>query len=165
MRALVVAIGNPLRGDDGAALEALKFVKLPAGVRTRTVQQLTPEIAAELNAVDWVIFVDADLEAKRVVIQQVGLRAPGSPLTHVTRPCEVVALARILFSFAGQAYLCGIPAGDLSEGATLSVSARRFAWHAAREIEALLAVQNGSTVAKAFPEQSHGNPQRRLTSV
>ncbi len=41
MPAIVIAIGNPLRRDDGVA----HHVRITPGVETRTVLQLTPEMA------------------------------------------------------------------------------------------------------------------------
>ena len=48
---------------------------------------------------------------------------------------QVAELARNLFGFLGSAYTCRIPARDLSNGEGLSLTARRFAKQAGREIE------------------------------
>ncbi len=63
---LVIGIGNPLRGDDGVGWWlAERAEQLPPGTPTRgpllvrTVQQLTPELAAELTDVRRVLFIDA----------------------------------------------------------------------------------------------------------
>ena len=55
---LVIAIGNGLRGDDGAAAHLLAGLGRPAPA-LRQVQQLTPELSADLAAVRRVLFVDA----------------------------------------------------------------------------------------------------------
>src|SRR5271169_5144401 len=116
MPALVIAIGNPLRRDDGVA----HCVRTPPGVETRAVLQLTPEIAEEIAGYDTVIFVDADVDASQVRVEAVDAAPSRAALTHASRPSEIVALARSLFGFAGEAYSCRIPVSDLSEGEGLS---------------------------------------------
>jgi Ni,Fe-hydrogenase maturation factor len=134
MPALVIAIGNPLRRDDGVA----HLVKAPR-VRQQSVLQLTPEISAELAPYRTVVFVDADVNAEQVRIEPVQ-DAPGhSSLTHASRPSEVVALARALFGFSGRAYTCHIPAHDFSAGEGLSLAAQSLASDAAREIIRIVA--------------------------
>jgi len=159
MAALIIAIGNPLRRDDGVALHMLKLLKVPQGVTTYKAQQLTPELAMEICVFDLVIFADADMVAERVVIEQVDVPPPDCPLTHVTRPQDVVALSRVLFSFTGEAFVCRIPVIDLSQGESLSSYARNSAVNATREIEAFLAVRVGNGVAVPVSEQ--GTPKRR----
>jgi Ni,Fe-hydrogenase maturation factor len=136
MAALVIAIGNPLRRDDGVA----HCVRIPPGVENRAVLQLTPEIAAEIAAYDKVIFLDADVHANRVRVDPVPAAPASASLTHVSTPAEIVALARALFGFSGDAYICRIPVVDLSEGERLSSSASQFADDAALEIDSLLAL-------------------------
>jgi Ni,Fe-hydrogenase maturation factor len=52
-RRLVIGIGNLLRGDDGVG------GLLAEEVGGRSVQQLTPELAAELAELEVVVFIDA----------------------------------------------------------------------------------------------------------
>lgn len=130
MPALVVAIGNPLRRDDGVAHQ----VRTPRGVDERAVLQLTPELAAEIASYNMVFFIDADINANQVRILPVTAAPARSPLTHVSRPSEIVALAQALFGFTGAAYTCRIPARDLSAGEGLTERASAFAEQAAREI-------------------------------
>jgi Ni,Fe-hydrogenase maturation factor len=136
MSALVIAIGNPMRRDDGVA----HHVQTPPGVERRAVLQLTPEMAEEIAQYNAVIFVDADVNAKQVAMEPVGKVPAPSPLTHVSNPVDIVALARALFGFSGHAYTCRIPACDLSEGEALSARSSKFAQQAAREIDSVLGV-------------------------
>ena len=108
MRRLAIAIGNPLRGDDGVAHQ----VHIP-GFERQDVLQLTPELAEEIASFELVVFLDASMTATKLHLEPVGPSA-GSPLTHFCSPGEIVALARGLFGFAGRAYLCHIPASDFS---------------------------------------------------
>ncbi len=130
MSALVIAIGNPLRRDDGVA----HLVKMK-GVEKRAVLQLTPEIAPYGT----VVFVDADVNAEKVRIEPVQEAPCPAPLSHVSRPSEVVEMARALFDFSGQAYTCHIPAHDLWVGEGVSRTAKTFAADASREIERVIA--------------------------
>lgn len=136
MSALVIAIGNPLRRDDGAAHYVANL--LPSNIQRRSELQLMPELAAEIAPYENVVFVDADIQSKQLRIEPVSLCSSASPFTHVLRPPELVALARSLFGFSGEAYLCRIPARDLSEGSGLTPLAQQSARQAAPEIEALL---------------------------
>ena len=138
MAALIIAIGNPMRHDDGVAHR----VEIPRNVARRAVLQLTPEIAAEVAHYETVVFVDADVSAKEVRIGPVDTApSPGLLallLAHVCRPAEIVAIARALFGFSGHAYTCHIPVSDLSEGEGLSRSASQFSQQASRAIDGLI---------------------------
>lgn len=114
MRTLLVACGNPLRGDDGAAPEVLLQVARTPEREFRVVQQLTPELAEEMAPFGRVIFLDADAMALHVAIEPVSEAAQRSPLSHASTPVGVVALSRALFGFAGAALVCRIPARDFS---------------------------------------------------
>jgi len=139
MPALVIAIGNPMRGDDGAASCVLELLGSRSGVSSRTVLQLTPEMAEGIAPHDTVVFVDADVNVSEPQIEVVNSLPCSSPLTHVPRPVEIVALARRLFGFSGSAYICRIPVSDFSEGQKLSPGTEKLARQAARQIERLLA--------------------------
>jgi len=133
MRTLVIAIGNPLRRDDGVAHHVL----IPPGADRRSVLQLTPEIAEEIAGFDSVVFLDGDVTAKEVRIESVDSLPSASTLTHVARPAEIVALARALFGFTGRACTCRIPVSDLSEGEGLSPRTETFARQASRAVAGL----------------------------
>jgi Ni,Fe-hydrogenase maturation factor len=106
MNTLAISIGNRLRGDDAVAHIIAAQLN---GIPTREVHQLTPEIAPDLAGLDLVIFIDADIEAKVPTIDPLPPPA-ATRLTHVLTPAEVVHLARTLYNFTGQAYLCRVPA-------------------------------------------------------
>ncbi len=149
MPALVIAIGNPLRRDDGVA----HYVQVPRGVFRHATTQLTPEVAEEVARYDTVIFVDADARAKEPRMEAIaaapaGSGRPASPLTHALGPPEVVALARKLYGFSGEAYVCRIPVRDLAEGEGLSPAAKRFVERAEREIDQLLATVSSAGTIK-----------------
>ena len=139
MRALLIALGNPLRRDDGVAQAVLKLPIAPE-TESRALFQLTPEVAAELAGFDPVIFIDADASAADVIIEAVNEQSSIGAFTHFASPSEVVALSRSLFGFAGQAFLCRIPANDFSLGEGSGRRAESFVRLAAERLRDLLAV-------------------------
>jgi hydrogenase maturation protease len=79
---LLIAYGNPLRGDDGvgwavaAAVEAAcASRRLP--YRVLTVHQLTPELASDVAGAERVVFVDAACDA-----------TPGEVISRAVRPAN-----------------------------------------------------------------------------
>jgi len=132
---LIIAIGNPLRRDDGVAQAVAARFEDDPRIGLRRVLQITPEIAAEIAGCDSVVFVDADLTVTRLTMAPVNESGLCPPLTHASTPPEIVALSRNLFGFVGTALLCRLPVEDLSSGeglsrratesATLAVSALR----------------------------------------
>jgi Ni,Fe-hydrogenase maturation factor len=119
MTRLFLAIGNPLRGDDGVAARVLELLTAP-GERIE-VHQLTPEIAAEIAPFDHVVFIDADAGANAVRLEPVQARATDAPaLSHHTSAATIVEAAQCWFGFTGQAWLCRLPACEFPMGFTLS---------------------------------------------
>jgi Ni,Fe-hydrogenase maturation factor len=139
MSALVIAIGNPLRGDDGAASRVLELLGGRTGFSSHAVLQLTPEMAEGIAPHDTVVFVDADVSVSEPRLEAVSSMPCPSTLTHVARPVEIVALARSLFNFSGRAYICRVPVSDFSEPQKLSRRTEKSALQAVCEIERLLA--------------------------
>jgi hydrogenase maturation protease len=139
MRTLLVACGNRLRHDDGVAHTALELLGSHAACETRAVLQLTPELAEEIAGFDQVVFLDADPNAVSPHVELLSAQAPVAALTHISHPAEIVALARVLYGFTGDARLCRIPAPDLSPGEGLSPAAKDFARQAADCLVAALA--------------------------
>ncbi|HEU0139783.1 MAG TPA: hypothetical protein VFQ79_08740 [Bryobacteraceae bacterium] len=140
MKTIIFAIGNSLRRDDGAAHRVLELLEPHPGVLTRSLLQLAPEQSEEIAPARMVVFVDADIEPGPARIERLprGGPPPRSPLAHSLRPAEIVALARSLFHFTGQAYVCHVPGADFSEGEGLSGTASRNAIRAAELLRDLL---------------------------
>lgn len=130
MRTLIVASGNSLRGDDGVAHRVLEL--LDARAESRSVLQLTPELAAEIANVDTVIFIDAAVDGSVVTVEPVPRPTSPPALTHVSNPSDIVALSAALFGFRGRALQCRIPVTDFAPGEGLSPYAENFAQEAAR---------------------------------
>lgn len=133
---LCIAIGNPLRGDDGVALRALRLLPQAEQMRTLEVVQLTPDLASEIAAADAVIFFDADSTIARVIFEAVrDCSARNVPLTHSMHPSELLEIARLLYSFAGESFLCRIPARQFEPSEGLSSEAEDAACSAAKLVE------------------------------
>jgi hydrogenase maturation protease len=112
MRTLLISIGNDLRGDDGVAHEVLKLLGPRPGCDFRAILQLTPELAADIGDYSEVIFIDADVQASEVELNE--LRKAGQAYSHSVGPGEVIELARGLYGFFGRAFVLRIPVRDLS---------------------------------------------------
>jgi len=139
MRAVLIALGNTLRRDDGVAHRAIELLGPVRGATVIDRIQLSPEIAEDIAEAGTVVFIDADLEAGETRIEPVaGPVARSSPLAHSVSPEEVLELSRRLFGFTGQAWLCRIPAQDFSAGEGLSELAERNAQVAAQLLRGVL---------------------------
>jgi Ni,Fe-hydrogenase maturation factor len=141
VRAVLIVAGNPLRGDDGVAHLAAEWLKNSHSTVIQT-QQLTPETAAELAGCDLAVFVDADIDVKTVVLEWAPEGVGTPSLSHWMHPGMVVALARKLYGFVGEAWWCRIPAREFSAGRPVSDAARAHAAEAAAMVRALLECSN-----------------------
>lgn len=139
MRALVIAVGNQLRADDGVAHRVLDLLEPESGLTFLRLHQLTPEVASEMPGAETVVFLDADPSAEHPslekVIQQV---ERSSPLSHWTSPASLILLATRLYQFRGEAWLCRLPARDFTPGAAITPEAETQAAVAARLVQELL---------------------------
>ncbi len=139
MKALLVAIGNPLRGDDAVAQATLEFIPPSPGLDTLSLNQLTPELSAKIATYDVVVFLDADLLASEVTLTPVEPTPPPPSLTHVSTPEEILALARGLYAFPGRALACRLPITSLAPGEPLTPQAQHSAAQAAQLLRQTLA--------------------------
>jgi hydrogenase maturation protease len=136
---VVVAYGNPLRGDDGVAWHVAERLQDP-DTRILLTQQLTPEIALDLKGASRVIFVDAaaDGEAGRVTCARVEGSARGAASAHHLSPEGVLAYARSLNGNAPQAFIVSVAGQDFGLGERLSGHVRAALPEAVRRVRALL---------------------------
>ena len=131
MKQLWIALGNPLRGDDGAAHHAVELASPGPDIAVRHEIQLTPELAVLIAGAGTVVFVDAAVSGEPAI------RETGEPdgrigLTHHLAPESLVRLARELFGFRGRAFVCAVPGERFEPGGSLSGRARDNAGTAAR---------------------------------
>jgi hydrogenase maturation protease len=112
---LVIGIGNPLRGDDGAG------ALLAEPVGGRSVQQLTPELAADLAELEAVLFIDAWLAPVGAAPQLTVITpAAGAAESHRLEPAQLLAISQALYGCAPQAHLLRVPAYRFDHGTALS---------------------------------------------
>jgi hydrogenase maturation protease len=136
---LLIAIGNPLRGDDGVAERVLRLLDPADAVTLQSVHQLMPECACELMRSETVVFLDADPRVEEPHLEPVSPQPSRDKLlSHASTPAEVVSLAQQLFGFAGSAWLCRIPAREFEPGHRLSPLAEDAAHAAAQLLESQL---------------------------
>jgi hydrogenase maturation protease len=123
--ALVIGYGNDLRGDDAVGrrvAEAVEALGL-SGVDVRSLHQLTPELAGELEGHDVVVFVDADMRVGDVSVQRLETDGRQVRATHHVDPRGLLALADLLGAPPAAAVAVSVPASDLALGEALSAQA------------------------------------------
>jgi hydrogenase maturation protease len=129
--ALVLGIGNTLRGDDGAAARVLELLEgRPTGHRLEAAHGLVPELAWDISSHDAVYFVDADLAAREVTLEPVPEGGAAAGAGHAWSPARVLQLARGL-GFSGDAWVCRLPVARCEVGEGLSPVAEAGARQAA----------------------------------
>jgi hydrogenase maturation protease len=131
--ALLIGIGNPLRGDDGVGGRLVEELAEELGgwstpsAELRVVQQLTPELACTVAGAQRVLFVDACVSAGTGVpwldvLQPdtcAGATAAGLP-SHQLEPAALLALAHTLYGWRGEGTLLRLPAFAFPHGQALS---------------------------------------------
>jgi hydrogenase maturation protease len=134
---LVIAIGNPLRSDDGAG-PALAELLRREGLRVLVVHQLGPELCDEVAAAPAVVFVDARAgdPAGSVRVTPLTGGAGSGATTHAVAPEVVLALAERLHG--------AHPAASFELGEGLTPEVARALPTARRAVEQLLAELTGA---------------------
>jgi Ni,Fe-hydrogenase maturation factor len=104
-----------MRGDDG--IGAL----LADQVGGRSVQQLTPELAAELAELEAVLFIDAWLAPAGAAARLTQISpAVGAVGSHRLEPAQLLAISQALYGRSPQAHLLRVPAYGFDHGTALS---------------------------------------------
>lgn len=135
---LIIALGNPQRGDDGAAAELCRIVG-PGPWTLIETMELTPELAETVAQASRVIIADADYRGGAPTLQALDSACScPAPLTHALRPSDLIAAARRLYGFQSEAWLLRIPGADFDLGHSLSETAQANVATAAGLIENLL---------------------------
>jgi hydrogenase maturation protease len=125
---LVIAYGNPLRGDDGIAwhvaqaLIELQLEQLEVLIR----HQLTPELAEALSSLPRVVFIDASvqLSAGQVERRDLEPEVTSEVLTHHLEPAQLLGLTKTLYGQVPHASLISIGVQNLDYGEQLSPQLR-----------------------------------------
>lgn len=148
MRIVAFALGNPIRGDDGAgpAIAAGLAALLP-GLEVVEAAELLPEHAEAVADADGVLFLDASVSGTpgEVRTAPVAPRAARAAMLHALVPEELLGLARALHGRAPPAALVTIAGKDFAFGESLSA-----------EVAAALPAARAQArdAARAFPHRA-----------
>lgn len=124
----MIGYGNPLRGDDGIGWRVAERLaeRLPAEqVEVIACQQLSPELAATLSTVSFVLFIDASVQELpgtfRLQSVQPAQLTPTTFSHHLT-PAQLLTLAGQLYAAAPAAQLLSIGGWEFGAQEQLSAS-------------------------------------------
>jgi hydrogenase maturation protease len=158
---LVVAYGNPMRGDDAVAWRLADAVPRRPDVEVLCMQQLVPELALAVSRAEAVLFLDARADGIPGEIQ-VEVVAPVShpaPFGHGLRPGDLVPLAARLGGRAPRAFIVTVSGESFALGADLSAPVRAALPAAGAAVRSLLrrlerrADRRGASTPEAQPER------------
>ena len=148
---LVIGYGNPLRRDDGVGrvvadrvAQAVHDRSICADVEVIEAHQLTPELAEPLSRADLAIFVDAAADAPAGCVRitpVVDGAVVGGSLLHHLGPQRLLAIARILYGRAPEAWAITVGAESFDHGDALSPAIERLVPQLVRDVALLLAVR------------------------
>lgn len=118
---LVLACGNPLREDDGAAWRVAAAL-CGSGFDMRCLQQLGPELAEDVSRAEEVLFLDAREggEPGAVRIEALSRAAEGPGLSHALSPGALLLCAERLYGRAPRAALLTLTGERFGHGEGLS---------------------------------------------
>ncbi|TVQ22410.1 MAG: hydrogenase maturation protease [Leptolyngbya sp. DLM2.Bin15] len=126
---LIIGYGNTLRGDDGAGYYIAEQMADQiashswTGVRSLSVHQLLPELAAEMTDVQTVIFVDAAMPSEIIAqprLEPLAAKATTPTLGHHLDMRSLLDLAHRLYGATPTAYRLLIPTQTFDIGITVS---------------------------------------------
>jgi hydrogenase maturation protease len=147
IKALVLACGNSLRGDDGVALQVVNDLQKTGcdpATEFRWPQQWTPELAEPISKAEVVVFVDAALDAPAGSIACTHLlpnRSTSLGGTHHSSPESLLLLAEELYGKRPlRAYLVTVAGAAFELEENLSDPVRSAIPGAVERIKALLSV-------------------------
>lgn len=143
---LILAWGNPSRGDDAAGLVIAESLagKVSGDVIIRCYHQLGPELAEDVAAAEHVIFIDAHMNPQwpDLVCREVDPAGEYTPDSHSSGPEELVALAQVLYHRRPKAHLVATRAFDTSFGADLTPQGKALVKQAEELVLGLLTAQS-----------------------
>jgi hydrogenase maturation protease len=137
---LVVCVGNPARGDDGAGARVAALLESredrSSHARVLAAHQLDVALAEDVAAASAVVFVDAERRSGGVEVRRV--EPGGGATTHTITPAALLALAAAIYGAAPAAWLVSVPASEMGHGEILSPTTTAACEDAARVVERLL---------------------------
>lgn len=147
MKALVLACGNSLRGDDGVGLQIVHHMRKSGhdlATEFHCQQQWTPELAEPISEARLVVFVDAalDMQPGSLACRQLQpKRSVSLGNTHYVSPESLLWLAQELYGKRpADAYLITVAGAAFELAETLSDPVRSAIPRAVERINALLSL-------------------------
>lgn len=138
---LIIAYGNPLRGDDGVGWQVAELLihkRWAEEVPILTRHQLTPELAERISEAARVIFVDAhagicpgEIQTRRIIADAEFSGA----FTHHLTPESLLAAAHEFYGRCPDAWLFSVTGGSFALQETLSPAVMASLPHLLSEIE------------------------------
>lgn len=145
---LIIAYGNPLRGDDGVAwhiAEQLAAAQGQSPLKILTRHQLTPELAEAISQANLVIFVDASVGQPPGTISCVPVGPEmADQSSHQFDPASLMFCAREIYGSAPKALLCTIAGEDFGYEERLSPTILAAMPKLLQRIRALIAAHEES---------------------
>lgn len=129
-RILIIAFGNPLRGDDGVAWHAADLLRERLSwdeVQIVCAHQLTPELAECVSQAAGAIFLDARQNGKPGYVSWTRVvQRPGNIYgTHMLTPTQLTALSYALYGNWTDAYEVSVTGESFTHGEALSDNVKR----------------------------------------
>ncbi|MDO9300057.1 MAG: hydrogenase maturation protease [Anaerolineales bacterium] len=155
-RALLIGYGNPDREDDGVAWHILRALTVKMGLPAPTSYedefpqnaqidfafylQLTPEMAEEIAAYDYVCFLDAHTGAIPEPVRLIDVESDfqRSPFTHHLTPQSLISICETLYQKKPEAALLSVRGYRFLFTRELSAETAALVPEAVRLIEAWL---------------------------
>ena len=154
-RYLIVACGNPLRGDDGVGWHVAGALRSSFAdshvelVEICAVHQLTPELADQLRQAQTAIFVDAALDLAPGHIELATIspaKASHAKLSHALTPQMLLALTQGFYgTLPEESFLLKIGGSSFEISAELSQPVQRSIREAVEKILRMLARRMDAT--------------------
>ena len=124
-RVLVLALGNPLRSDDGLgwrAADELRKTASQSKVEILKVHQLTPELAENVSRAALVIFVDAAARGEPGTLNcdRVLASAAEPASSHSFTPAALLQVATTLYGASPAAFLVSVAGKSFEHGEFVS---------------------------------------------
>ena len=166
MKILLIAYGNPYRGDDGIGAWILQYIKgdgllyfKPEGRRKETedrregiegvkkgtpsvdkliLQELTLDLAETLAQYNLVVFIDAAISGEPVTWRELKADNVSSPLSHHLPPEKLLFYAELLYQKTPHAFLLSVRGDSFEFEEHLSPAAQKNSWLALKQLEDFL---------------------------
>jgi hydrogenase maturation protease len=119
---LVVAYGNPLRGDDAIGWRIAERLRGTADTEIVFMHQLLPELTSRLSDATGVLFLDAAVGGQpgAVAVRHLGSDPDPDALGHVVTPAALLCLSRSVYGRSPEAVLITVSGREFGFGTELS---------------------------------------------